>query len=176
MEKTANRWLTVLLLTVFLSIVALAAGHQGAAAPSSVLVTNGNTQSIPVHDTIHGKDVLQLYKPISFPDGASIVSTTLSAIPGERLVITNVSGFLDSTDQLLYVSLKLMDSHNNLVTYVALPCQITSTGGAFLSSINSTTLIYIDPSQHLDIFGVRNSSTGSENVSFSVSGYRVSLP
>src|SRR4051794_13777169 len=99
MERTANRWLTAILLLGFLAIIGFAAGKQNATAPTNVLVTNSTAQAVPVKVTgttvpinvnefSRGKDGLQVFKTFTIDANVQNNIVSYAAIPGERFVIT----------------------------------------------------------------------------------------
>jgi hypothetical protein len=188
MERTANRWLTVILLLCFLAIIGFAAGRQNTTAATSVLVTNTTAQPVPVkltgttvpiniNESTHGKDGLQVLKTFSilanFPNG----SGSFDAIPGERFVITNieVTDGSDDGNYLTHVKASVVDPHGTPVTDADLQISKQNTPITVFSSAHWQGLMYLDPYQHLQI-SADHQGTTADFIRVTYSGYRVSYP
>jgi hypothetical protein len=191
MEQRTNRWITTLVLVGFFAIIAAAAGRQGpTTTTSNVIVANTSAQQVPVRITssvstpinvnnyTHGKDGLQILKVLSFQPNIPNASATLNAVPGERFVITNISvnfSLFSSNDSLTGIFVDVKDSHGNLVASQCLLPQVVSNSTFTSSTVNQTSLLYLDPGQHLTVEGYRGMAE-SANCFATFSGYRVAYP
>jgi hypothetical protein len=186
MERTVNRWLTVVLLFCFLAIIAFAAGRQNATAPTNVLVTNTTSQPVPikqtatlnVNDLTHGKDGLQLFRNFTMSAGSQNGIGSVNAIPGERFVITDIDVTYGSvnSDNLTILQLYITDSHSGGLATIGIPVttQVRVDGAAWSFGHWQGTL-YLDSTQILSLDAYR-SGTVAGTVGLTLSGYRVAYP
>jgi hypothetical protein len=185
MERTVNRWLTVVLLFCFLAIIAFAAGRQNATAATSVLVTNSTSQPVPirqtatlnVNDSTHGKDGLQIFR--NFPIAASVENGVgkVNAIPGERFVITeiDVSYASSSTDYLNELEVYSNSASGPVEGDVGIPITTQVGIDSSFSFGHWQGTFYLDPGQTLSINAYRTGS-GAGTASVTLAGYRVTYP
>jgi hypothetical protein len=186
MERTVNRWLTVILLFCFLAIIAFAAGRQNQTAPTNVLVTNTTSQPVPIkqtatlniNDFTHGKDGLYIGRQVPVVNGLENGNISIPSIPGERFVITemDITYSSVSNDYLTASIVETLDTHNNLVSTTGIPItnQEPDSSSSYSFSHWQGTL-YLDPSQTLVVNLYRN-GTASNTAHVTLSGYRVAYP
>jgi hypothetical protein len=185
MERTVNRWLTVVLLFCFLAIIAFAAGRQNATAATSVLVTNSTSQPVPIkqtatlniNDSTHGKDGLQIFR--NFPTSVNVEDGigTVNAIPGERFVITNIEVNYESPDNDVLTAARVSTSVGNgpVLGLAGIPITVQSVGPSSFSIGHWQGTIFLDPGQTLSLHAFRSGSV-SGTVYFMLTGYRVTYP
>jgi hypothetical protein len=184
-----NRWGATILLVVFFAIIAAARTNRAVQVSSNVFVTNTTanpvavtattTQPLPTRDAFHGKDALQRTGVCTMAASASTASLTMSAIPGERFVITNVSAASSSPSNNAAagaVTIQIM-AGPNLIAQSCLPMNATPAGTAS-TTVNLPVLLCHDPTETAKITFDRFPGDAVDNVNnvVTVSGYRVTYP
>jgi hypothetical protein len=185
MERTVNRWLTGVLLFCFLAIIAFAAGRQNGSYPT-VLVMNNTSQPVPIaqiatlntNDITHGKDGLQVTRPLPIPANFVSAELNFNAIPGERFVITDIEVTYPSItgDYMTAAGAAITDAHGNHIASNGVP--VTAQAPSSTSSYSFGHWqgnLYLDNGQNIAISVSRHGTVaGTAYVTYS--GYRVAYP